>query len=76
LNDKLSLASKALASLSYFRVFDEWGRMVFETKNISEGWDGTVNGTPVGVNTFVYVLEGKCQNGGDVLKYGNITVVK
>ncbi len=75
-NDVLFMDSKAMTSISFFRVFDEWGRMVYETKNITDTWDGKVNGTPAAVNAFVYVLEGKCQNGGTVLKYGNITLVK
>ena len=76
LNDVLFLSSKALATLNYFRVFDEWGRMVYETKNINDAWDGKVNGAPAAIDAFAYVLEGKCQNGGNVLKYGNITLVR
>ena len=76
LNDVLFLNSKALATLNYFRIFDEWGNMVYETKNINDAWDGKVKGAPAAIDAFVYVLEGKCQNGGDVLKYGNVTLVR
>lgn len=76
LNDELFMSSKTLATLNYFRIFDEWGRMVYETKNMNDKWDGKVNGQPVSIDVFAYVLEGKCQNGSPVLKYGNISVVR
>lgn len=76
LNDELFIGSKALTSLNFFRVFDQWGQLVYETKNLDDKWDGKVNGSPVGVDVFAYVLEGKCQNGSTVLKYGNVSVVK
>ncbi len=76
LNDVLFLSSKVLNSINYFRIFDEWGRMLFETKNINDTWDGSVNGLSASTDVFAYVLEGKCQNGSPVLKYGNITLVR
>lgn len=75
-NDQVAVTSKVVTSLDYFRVFDEWGRMVYETKNINEGWDGKVNGQPASIDVFVYVLKGKCQNGAEVTKQGDITIVK
>jgi len=76
LNDKFYIRTAALSSLKYFRIFDAWGNMVFETNNLSEGWDGSVNGKQVSEATYVYVLEGKCQNGYDVIKTGNITAIR
>lgn len=76
MNDELAVTSKVVTSLDYFRVFDEWGRMVFETRSINDGWDGKVNGQPVSVDVFAYILQGKCENGEEVVKYGNITLVK
>lgn len=75
-NDQVAVTSKVVTSLDYFRVFDEWGRLVYETKNINDGWDGKVNGQPASIDVFVYVLKGKCQNGEDVTKQGDITIVK
>lgn len=76
MNDELAVTSKVVTRLDYFRVFDEWGRMVFETRSINDGWDGKVNGQPASVDVFAYILQGKCENGEEVIKYGNITLVK
>ncbi len=76
LNDELFIGSKVLASINFFRVFDQWGQLVYETKNMNDKWDGKINGSPASVDVFAYVLEGKCHNGSPVLKYGNVSVVK
>lgn len=77
INDKLFVRTVTLSSLKYFRVFDEWGQLVFETNNLQEGWDGTVtNGKQAASAVYVYVLEGKCGNGYDVMKTGNVTAIR
>lgn len=76
LNDKLYVRGIGLRSLDYFRVFDRWGRMVFETKNLNEGWDGTVNGKPADVATYVYLMKGVCSSGVEMEKSGNVTLLR
>ncbi len=76
LNDVLFMSSKTLGSLDYFRIFDQWGQLVYETKNMSDTWDGNVHGQPGSIAVFAYVLQGKCQNGAPVLKYGNVSLVR
>ena len=76
LNDKFLIRSKTLSSLAFFRIFDEWGQLVFETNKLDEGWDGTIAGKPAALAVYVYTLEGKCQNGYNVTKSGNVTVVR
>jgi gliding motility-associated-like protein len=76
LNDKLFVRGIGLGNLDYFRVFDRWGRLMFETHSIGEGWDGTVNGKPADQATYVYVLRGICTNGDPVQKSGNVTLLR
>ncbi|MBW6461388.1 MAG: gliding motility-associated C-terminal domain-containing protein, partial [Bacteroidales bacterium] len=37
-------------------IFDRWGGILFETKDIDDGWDGTKNGKPCPVGVYVYRL--------------------
>ena len=76
LNDKFFIRTATLSSIKYFRIFDEWGNMVFETNHLEEGWDGSINGKAAAQAVYVYVLEGKCQNGYDVIKTGNVTAIR
>ena len=38
------------------RIFDRWGKLVYESSNPDEAWDGTFNGQPLTANVYVYVI--------------------
>jgi gliding motility-associated-like protein len=76
IDDKFFIRTTALGTLKYFRIFDSWGKEVFETDNINEGWDGTINGKPAPIAVYVYELEGECQDGNSVFKSGNVTAIR
>ena len=75
-NDKLFVRGGGLRGIEYFRVFDRWGDLVFETHDITEGWDGSTKGHPGDIATYVYVLEGVCSSGSKVQMSGNVTLVR
>ncbi|MFN5890522.1 MAG: gliding motility-associated C-terminal domain-containing protein, partial [Bacteroidota bacterium] len=37
-------------------IYNRWGEKLFETANMTEGWDGTVLGDPVMQGIYVYVI--------------------
>jgi len=76
LNDVLYVRGAGLRELEYFRIFDRWGNMIFETHNISEGWDGTFGGKKADLATYVYVLRGICSSGSVIDMSGNVTLVR
>ena len=59
-----------------FKIYDRWGELVFETTNLSNGWDGTFNGKDVDPGVFVYHLVITCYNKEVFRKKGNITVIR
>ncbi len=36
------------------KIFNRWGELVYETTDIENGWDGTINGNPAPPGTYVY----------------------
>ena len=40
-----------------FRVFNRFGNLLFETKDVNQGWDGTVNGKLQDVGTYIWYME-------------------
>ncbi len=76
-NKYLKVFEKGTAKLNYFRIFDRWGVMVFETKNVEEGWDGTYKGEPQPLGVYVYEVQAVATQTGKVLtKQGNITLLR
>ncbi len=45
-------------NVNYFHIiiFDRWGGPIFETEDIHEGWDGTVNGNQAPSGVYGYTL--------------------
>ncbi len=74
-NDILYVRS-AIAEKIVFRIFDRWGEMIFETTDISKGWDGSFRGKKVDPDVYDYYLEATCLGGDQKLIKGNITLMK
>lgn len=75
-NDKLYVRNLSLEGLKVFRIFDRWGRLVFETTNIQEGWDGTYKGRTLNSGVFAYYVDLVCSNGQTIRKTGNVTLLR
>lgn len=74
-NDVLYVRGYQISEL-LFRVYDRWGKKVFETTTPGTGWDGTFKGKPVMPGVFVYYLDATCFNNEKFFKKGNVTVIK
>jgi gliding motility-associated-like protein len=45
-NDRLFPLTTGAVQLKFFRIFNRWGQLVFETNEIGKGWDGIYKGVP------------------------------
>ncbi len=75
-NGEFKIIKKGIATLNYFRIFNRWGNMVFETSNIDKGWNGEFNGTPQPFGVFVYDIEAVTSTGKIFRKHGNLTLIR
>lgn len=48
------------------KVFDRWGRLLFESSSLDHGWDGRSNGSDVEQGSFVWTVEGSYHDGTPV----------
>jgi len=74
-NDVLYVRS-AITTEILFRVFDRWGEMIFETRSLNDGWDGTFRGKLVDPDTYDYYLEAICTGGEQSIIKGNVTLIR
>ncbi len=76
-NDVLYVRTTGIQDILIFRVYNRWGELVFETENISVGWDGTHKGKPVNPGVYVYYVQGLCPiDGSELFNKGNVTVIR
>jgi gliding motility-associated-like protein len=53
-NDIIYVAGWGIKSLVYFKIFNRWGELIFQSEDIKVGWDGTYRGVPQNIETYVY----------------------
>lgn len=64
------------------RIFNRWGEVVYSSRDVSElndlnrGWDGTFNGKPQQIGTFVYYINARDRGGKVIEKKGNVTLIR
>ncbi|MBC7554850.1 MAG: choice-of-anchor L domain-containing protein [Taibaiella sp.] len=75
-NKDYKIIKKGIATLNYFRIFNRWGNLLFETTNIESGWDGTYNGQPQPFGVYVYEVQAVTTTGRIFSKRGNVTLIR
>jgi gliding motility-associated-like protein len=59
-----------------FRVYNNWGELVFQSTDQNIGWDGTVSGIDQPMSVYVWVLDVDSYNGKKVHKSGDVTLMR
>ncbi|NPA44318.1 MAG: PKD domain-containing protein, partial [Chlorobi bacterium] len=59
----------------YLRIFNKFGSVVFESRDINYGWNGYYNNKPAPVDVYIWECTGKFSDGKPFIKTGNLTVL-
>jgi gliding motility-associated-like protein len=43
-------------SLYHMQIYSKWGQLIFETNDMDEGWDGTINNVLCSPDSFAYII--------------------
>lgn len=79
LNDEFKPVERYDYVQSYrLSIYNRWGEMIFETNNISQGWDGTFKGRPAPGGTYIYKIVYKAYSTGEETqtRKGQVTLVR
>ncbi|WP_244620341.1 PKD domain-containing protein [Chitinophaga japonensis] len=76
LNDVFRPLPVGIVQMDFFRVFDRWGKMMYSNVEYMKGWDGTFQGRPAAIGTYVWVVQGKDIHGNTLLRKGTVTLVR
>ncbi|MCF8388013.1 MAG: gliding motility-associated C-terminal domain-containing protein [Bacteroidales bacterium] len=74
-NDKFRVRASGVEKFSLF-IFSRWGEKVFETDNLDEGWNGTINGEIAPTGTYIYQINYTNDHGQNDIVTGTVTLVK
>jgi hypothetical protein len=65
-----------IASLSYFRIYNRMGQLVFSTSSLGSGWDGLLNGVPQPIGGYVWMAQATDYQGTIVTKKGTMVLIR
>jgi len=82
-NDVFRIRGNGFNRINYFRIYDRWGKLVFEVENelpnaSKAHWNGTLynDGKELNPDVFVYSYEVQCINGQNFSGKGNVTLLR
>jgi len=75
-NDMLVPFPAKIRELKYFRVFNRWGQLMFETKELMKGWNGMLNGKPQVIDSYSWTVEAIGIDGTVIKKAGNSALLR
>ena len=57
INDYLRPVLMGFNSVAYFRVYNRWGKLLYQMQSDRPGWDGRINGQRADMQTVVWMIE-------------------
>jgi gliding motility-associated-like protein len=76
MNDTFKPILLGMKSLSYFRVYNRFGELMFSTSQVDHGWDGVYKGKPQDTATFVWMAGGITYKGQVRKKKGYVVLIR
>jgi gliding motility-associated-like protein len=75
-NDVIRPILVGIKQLNFFRIYNRWGQLVFQTNESVRGWDGKIGGQVQATNTYVYFVQAIDYTGRTITKKGNISLIQ
>ncbi len=75
-NDLFRAIPVGIVSTDWFRIFNRFGEMVFQTNQWLKGWDGTYKGKKQPAGAYIWIIKGLDRNGKTVEMKGTVMLVQ
>ncbi len=75
-NDQFGLVSIGLIEFNFMQIFNRWGEMVFESRDLDSRWDGRMNGKEAPADVYVYIIEFVKPDGEVIQLKGDVTLIR
>jgi len=76
-NDLFYLQVQESVIVHQFSIFNRYGQMVFDTVDLSQGWDGNFMGQPADIGVYFYYLKYLCLGSDEeIVQKGDITLLR
>jgi len=76
INDQFKIRVTGYFKLDGLKIFNRWGQLVFETRDLNNEWNGTIKGNPLAIGTYYFVIEGLDVEGKRLRRSGSVTLIR
>ncbi|HEY0677300.1 MAG TPA: gliding motility-associated C-terminal domain-containing protein, partial [Chitinophagaceae bacterium] len=76
INDVFRIQAAGYFKINYLKIFNRWGQMIHESRDLNTGWDGRRNGSPLPVGTYYWILQGIDMNNKLLSRSGSLTLIR
>lgn len=76
LNDVFRPTPVGIVRTNYFRVFNRYGELMYDTKEYRKGWDGTFKGKKQDQGTYVWMISGLTRDGKTLEMKGTVILIR
>ncbi len=78
LNDVFMVVADGVLTEFQGAIYNRWGELYYEWSNITDGWDGKLNGNPVQEDCYIYKIHSRteCSKKEDNPITGIVTIIK
>ena len=76
LNELFTPIPSGIHTTDYFRIFDRYGTLMFQTQEWLKGWNGKFNNQPALAGTYVWIIKGVDVNGSIVEQKGTVILIR
>lgn len=75
--NRFGLLNQQFVKINYFRIFDRWGKLVFDTTDPNALWDGKTDGKDVPMGVYVWEVDANCANTLERFRRsGSVTLIR
>lgn len=74
-NDIFNFKSRYIFAVT-MKIYNRWGELVYQTTEVDKGWDGTINGRPAPLGTYIHHTELTDDMGITFVKSGEIVLIR
>jgi gliding motility-associated-like protein len=74
-NDLFRVYGTAFAK-TRIRIFNQWGKLLYSTTDLTKGWDGSYQGKPQPGGLYTYALDAEMQDGKVFTKGGSFQLIR
>jgi gliding motility-associated-like protein len=75
INDVFRPIPVGIKSTEYFRIYNRYGQLIYETNKWLQGWDGTINGKKQPNGAYVWMIKGIDKNDKTIEMKGQVLIV-